>query len=239
MVSCASRLRRACTRLRIGNEAQEVQVASWRPLEMPGLCSQGADVSEHKTWMNKGSHSKSVNRHTGWADGHVCWRQSCNAYAPGRADGLCGLWRQSRAGGCGYLRHFSPAAVWCHHFSPALKSQAAEQLISRPDVYRGPGALFEVSCRCHSKIAWSASQGNVFILNASFIWTSANRWRWFIVWLVGRARYSQACTRLGVDLHTSASQGQKCMWSIRQIWGVGINAFEYHPYPSLFAIYFE
>lgn len=41
-------------------EAQEVQVATWRPLELLGSCLQGTDVSGHTMWMNKGSHSKSV-----------------------------------------------------------------------------------------------------------------------------------------------------------------------------------
>lgn len=139
------------------SEAQELQVATWRPLEFLGSHLQGTDVSEH-TWMNEGSHGVclhmcSFDRHTGLADRHVCWREPCNAYGPGCADRLCGLWRQDGAGDCGHLQHFPPAAVQCHYLSPALESQAPEQFISRPDVYRGPRALLEVSCRCHSKRA--------------------------------------------------------------------------------------
>lgn len=42
------------------SEEHEVQVATWRPLEVLGWHLQGTHESEHTTWVNKGSHTKSV-----------------------------------------------------------------------------------------------------------------------------------------------------------------------------------
>lgn len=133
-------------------------MATQRLLESLGSRLQGTDLSEHTTWVIEGSHSVclcmcSFDRHTGLADRHVCWRESCNAHAPGCVDRLCDLWRQGGAGDCGCLQHFPPDAVRCHYFSPALELQAPEQFTSRPDAYRGCRALLGVSCRGYSKKA--------------------------------------------------------------------------------------
>lgn len=136
------------------SEAQEAQLAVWRPLELwdcvcKGLCVRAHTVDEQKV-------PKCVPIYVLlWAclaDRHMCC--STHAMHMPQVVWTCGV----ASGGRWNCRLWPPPALpsvpmWCHYSSPALESWASKQVISRPDIYGRPRVLLGVSNRYHSKRA--------------------------------------------------------------------------------------
>lgn len=177
------------------SEAQEVQLAIWRPLEFwncvcKGLCVRAHTVDEQRV-------PKCVNVSMSGRQAHVL-EHPCNAYAPSGVDPFCGLWRQVEL----------QAVATCStslssNVMPLLLScsgaQAWKQFFSRPDIYRRPRVLLEVSYRYHSKRIWSVSHWSSFMFSAwelNHLQQLCKYMKLVIIWLVDRAGYSQTCTRL-------------------------------------------
>lgn len=131
------------------SEAQEVQLAIWKPLCLQETVCQ----STHCRWTQSPKMCTYICTPVSMSGRQLmCW--STHAMHMPQVVWTCCV----ASGGRWGCRLWPPAALpsapmWCHYFSPALESQASKEFISRPDNYRRPRVLLEVSYRYHSKRA--------------------------------------------------------------------------------------